>query len=268
MTTVDFEPLSVSVPLREDPPGVFRVGESRVLLELVIHAFKSGATPEAIVQSYDTLRLADVYAVVTRYLAGPSRSKTISGNATTQPRQPVRELSRYKARRASFATRYSLGRGRRDCLVIKLASDENFDGDIVRGLLRVCPELDMGEFRTPAWPDHLIRSSCAGRRAKTGFSLRTTGILCQTLRTTAFAPASPCPASFSLATACRKGKPSINSSWLCIAGTPTTVRTKSCTSRFDRVEDKHRRRHEAGNIHSDRPLVPGRRPGARHPSIT
>lgn len=72
MTTVDFEPLSVAVPLREDPPGVFRVGRSRVLLELVLRAFKAGATPEAIVQSYDTLELADVYAVVTRYLADPA----------------------------------------------------------------------------------------------------------------------------------------------------------------------------------------------------
>jgi len=72
MTTVDFEPLTVAVPLREEPPGVFCVGKSRVLLELVIHAFKAGATPEAIVQSYDALSLADVYAVVSRYLADPA----------------------------------------------------------------------------------------------------------------------------------------------------------------------------------------------------
>jgi hypothetical protein len=72
MTAVDFEPLSVAVPLHEDPPGVFRVGKSRVLLELVIRAFKAGATPEAIVSSYDTLNLADVYAVVSRYLADPA----------------------------------------------------------------------------------------------------------------------------------------------------------------------------------------------------
>jgi hypothetical protein len=72
MTMLDFEPLTVAVPLREEPPGVFRVGKSRVLLELVLRAFKAGATPEAIVQSYDTLKLADVYAVVTRYLADPA----------------------------------------------------------------------------------------------------------------------------------------------------------------------------------------------------
>jgi hypothetical protein len=71
MTTLDFEPLTVVVPLREEPPGVLRVGKSRVLLELVLRAFNAGATPEAIVQSYDTLNLADVYAVISRYLAAP-----------------------------------------------------------------------------------------------------------------------------------------------------------------------------------------------------
>ena len=32
MTTIDFEPLTVTVPLREEPPGVFRVGKSRVTI--------------------------------------------------------------------------------------------------------------------------------------------------------------------------------------------------------------------------------------------
>jgi hypothetical protein len=71
VTTVDFEPLTLAVPLREEPAGVLRVGKSRVLLELVLHAFKAGATPEAIVQSFDTLSLADVYAVISRYLIAP-----------------------------------------------------------------------------------------------------------------------------------------------------------------------------------------------------
>src|SRR5581483_1849157 len=72
MTMLDFEPLTIAVPLREEPPGVFRVGSSRVLLELVLRAFKAGATPESIVQSFDTLRLSDVYAVVCRYLMNPA----------------------------------------------------------------------------------------------------------------------------------------------------------------------------------------------------
>lgn len=55
-------------PLREDPAGTIRVGDSRVLLELVIRAFQDGATPETIVQRYPTLALADVYAVIAYYL--------------------------------------------------------------------------------------------------------------------------------------------------------------------------------------------------------
>ena len=72
MTAVDFEPLSLKVLLREDPQGVFRVGESRVLLELVLDAFKRGESPEGIVRSYRSLRLADVYAVIGRYLSNPA----------------------------------------------------------------------------------------------------------------------------------------------------------------------------------------------------
>jgi len=72
MNTADVEPLSVTVPLREEPPGVFRVGKGRVLLELVLRAFQRGETPEGIVRSYRTLDLADVYAIISRYLADPA----------------------------------------------------------------------------------------------------------------------------------------------------------------------------------------------------
>ena len=67
MTTLDFSPLTVAVPLWEDPPGVVRVGDSRVLLELVLNAFKRGESAEGIVRSYRTLRLAHVYAIISRY---------------------------------------------------------------------------------------------------------------------------------------------------------------------------------------------------------
>src|SRR5450432_1347821 len=59
---------AVEVPLFEDGQGGLRVVGTRVLLERVVHAFGNGATPEGIVQSYDTLQLADVYAVLTWYL--------------------------------------------------------------------------------------------------------------------------------------------------------------------------------------------------------
>lgn len=55
-------------PLREDSSGALRVGDTRVLLELVIRAFQDGATPESIVQRYATLALSDVYAVIAYYL--------------------------------------------------------------------------------------------------------------------------------------------------------------------------------------------------------
>jgi hypothetical protein len=51
---------------------VFRIANTRVLLELVISAFKRGETPEGIARSYRTLRLADVYAVISGYLANPT----------------------------------------------------------------------------------------------------------------------------------------------------------------------------------------------------
>ncbi len=95
MTTLDFAPLTVAVPLREDPPGVIRVGKSRILLELVLRAFQAGATLEAIVQSYDTLKLADVYAVVSRYLANPAPFEDYlrqCDEAATETRRKIEEV--------------------------------------------------------------------------------------------------------------------------------------------------------------------------------
>jgi uncharacterized protein (DUF433 family) len=65
---VAFPVQAESPPLREDAAGALRVGDSRVLLELVIRAFQDGATPETIVQRYATLTLTDTYAVIAYYL--------------------------------------------------------------------------------------------------------------------------------------------------------------------------------------------------------
>ncbi|MBI5961370.1 MAG: DUF433 domain-containing protein [Chloroflexi bacterium] len=61
-------PAAINVPLRTDERGKIRVGDTRVLLELVIHAFQQGETAEGIIDSYPTLKLADVYAVLAYYL--------------------------------------------------------------------------------------------------------------------------------------------------------------------------------------------------------
>ena len=55
-------------PLREDGDGALRVGDTRVLLEMVVRAFEDGATAETIVQRYSALKLSDVYAVIAYYL--------------------------------------------------------------------------------------------------------------------------------------------------------------------------------------------------------
>jgi uncharacterized protein (DUF433 family) len=64
------------VPLAADAAGVLRVGNTRVSLDSVIAAFNEGATPEEIVQQYDVLALADVYAVISYYLENQSEVNT------------------------------------------------------------------------------------------------------------------------------------------------------------------------------------------------
>ncbi|NJM99672.1 MAG: DUF433 domain-containing protein [Phormidesmis sp. RL_2_1] len=55
-------------PLCEDEAGAIRVGNSRVLLEIVIRSFQDGASPESIVYRYPTLSLSDVYNAIGYYL--------------------------------------------------------------------------------------------------------------------------------------------------------------------------------------------------------
>ena len=56
------------IPLIKDARGVYRMGGTRVTLDLVVRAFNRGATVEEIVQKYDSLRLPDVYQVIGYYL--------------------------------------------------------------------------------------------------------------------------------------------------------------------------------------------------------
>jgi len=57
-----------TIPLKADSDGVMRVGETRVTLDTVVHAFEQGHTAEEIVSHYPALKLADVYAVIAYYL--------------------------------------------------------------------------------------------------------------------------------------------------------------------------------------------------------
>jgi uncharacterized protein (DUF433 family) len=111
MPVLEPQPITLSVPLYEDPPGVLRVGKSRVLLELVIRAFQRGETPEGIVQSYDTLNLPDVYAVIGYYLANQeaideylrdcdARAEAVRREieASQRPRENLRQLIMARAK--------------------------------------------------------------------------------------------------------------------------------------------------------------------------
>jgi uncharacterized protein (DUF433 family) len=55
------------VPIRVNAQGVALVGDTRVPLDTVAHAFERGAAPRTIVRKFPTLRLPDVYAVVAYY---------------------------------------------------------------------------------------------------------------------------------------------------------------------------------------------------------
>ncbi len=55
-------------PLYETEQGAIRVQGTRVSLDSVVYAYNTGATPESIVQSFTTLKLRDVYAVIAYYL--------------------------------------------------------------------------------------------------------------------------------------------------------------------------------------------------------
>ena len=59
---------SESPPFRVDESGTVRIGQTRVTIGVVVDAFLSGMTPEAIAEEYDTLALSDVYATIAYYL--------------------------------------------------------------------------------------------------------------------------------------------------------------------------------------------------------
>ena len=58
--TLQADPL----PLRLDEQGTIRIGNTRVLLELVVYAHQGGATVEEIAKRFETLEMADVHTVI------------------------------------------------------------------------------------------------------------------------------------------------------------------------------------------------------------
>ena len=56
------------VPLIKDDAGRRMIVGTRVPLDTLVAAFKRGESPESIHESYDTVALVDVYAVLAYYL--------------------------------------------------------------------------------------------------------------------------------------------------------------------------------------------------------
>ena len=58
--------------VRVDENGVYRVGETRVMLDSVVAAFHQGHSAETIQQQYPALTLEEVYGSIAYYLAHSS----------------------------------------------------------------------------------------------------------------------------------------------------------------------------------------------------
>jgi len=79
-------------PLRVDADGIVRVRNTRVTLDTVVIAFLQGETAEEIAQQYPSLKLADVYAVISYYLRRQSEVEAYLRQRQKQAKQ-VREES-------------------------------------------------------------------------------------------------------------------------------------------------------------------------------
>ena len=143
MSVMELQPPTITVPLRRDGAGAIRVGKTRVLLELVIRAFDEGKTPEAIVQAYDTLSLADVYAVIGYYLSNPAPIEEYLRGARTAAEATRRKIEASQPSRSNLREILLTTPRPWSSIVLRLVSDENFKGEILRGMLRRLPGLDI-----------------------------------------------------------------------------------------------------------------------------
>lgn len=59
---------TISVPIRTDEHGAIRVGGTRVLLDVIVVSYQQGESAEQIHEGFPSVKLSDVYAVITYYL--------------------------------------------------------------------------------------------------------------------------------------------------------------------------------------------------------
>lgn len=64
--------ITQSIPLQQDADGAWRISGTRIPVDTVIKAYMNGENAEDIIESFDTLRLADIYAILGYYLDQPA----------------------------------------------------------------------------------------------------------------------------------------------------------------------------------------------------
>lgn len=92
-------------PLSETEQGAVRVRGTRVSLDSVIYAYNSGATPEDIVRSFTTLKLRDVYAVITYYLDHQEVVEAYLARRAAEAAEIRKEIEAHQPSNAEFRAR-------------------------------------------------------------------------------------------------------------------------------------------------------------------
>jgi uncharacterized protein (DUF433 family) len=85
-------PTTAVVPLSTDPHGTIRVRGTRVTLDIIITAFRAGATAEEIVQRFPSVALADVYQIIAHYLNHTTEIDAYLSERRTEAERLEREI--------------------------------------------------------------------------------------------------------------------------------------------------------------------------------
>ena len=128
--------------LREDADGTIRIGQTRVTLDTVI-GYWEGMSAEEIASAYSSLDLADVHAVLGYYL---SNCAAVDQHCQSTGHRLIWFDTKSNGARRGSNCASDVGQTQQHCdqfIMLSFLADENFNGHIVRGLLRRLPTLDL-----------------------------------------------------------------------------------------------------------------------------
>jgi uncharacterized protein (DUF433 family) len=130
-------------PIETDPYGIVRVAKTRVTLDTVVTAFLEGCTPEEISEQYPSLRLPDVYLVIGYYLRHRDEIHTYLAERQRQA-EAIQEEAERRFNPIGIRDRLLARRNQpRWSEMVRFLADENFNNQIVRGVLRQSPDVDI-----------------------------------------------------------------------------------------------------------------------------